>query len=163
MDYPSQQKYFGKYRGLVEKVDDPENLGRIKARIPEVLENEVSPWCWPCSPFAGPKYGWVSLPKQGDGVWIEFEAGDISRPIWTGFWWAQKEIPESGNREIRGWWTPQGHQISIDDNANELTLRIAQGAEIQMTQNKITFSVSGQTLTVDGSGFDFNNGALNIL
>ena len=29
--------YYGKYRGIVEDVSDPENRGRIRAKCPEVL------------------------------------------------------------------------------------------------------------------------------
>ena len=25
------------------------------------------------------------LPRKGDGVWFEFEGGDVNLPIWTGF------------------------------------------------------------------------------
>ena len=30
--------YFGKYRGIVTDVDDPENLCRIRATVPAVLD-----------------------------------------------------------------------------------------------------------------------------
>ena len=82
-------RYFGKYRGLVQDVDDPENMGRIVAQVPEVYGEEYSPWALPSVPFAGQNHGFVVLPEVGDGVWVEFEAGDPSRPIWTGCWWAR--------------------------------------------------------------------------
>ena len=34
------------------------------------------------------------MPEVQVGVWIEFEAGDASRPIWTGCWWASGEMPD---------------------------------------------------------------------
>lgn len=157
-----QQRFFGKYRGLVESVDDPEGLGRIKARVPELFHDKISPWCLPCSPMAGTNYGWVSLPKLGDGVWIEFEAGDLSRPIWSGFWWAKNEIPTGEESERRGLWTPAGHLISFDDKKSEIEIRHSEGGRILIGANEIEVSVAGQKMTINSSGFNFNNGSLTV-
>src|SRR6185503_16349991 len=80
-------RFYGKYRGFVQDVSDPETRGRITATVPEVLGEEVSGWALPVSPFAGANHGVVLLPEVGNGVWIEFEAGDPSRPLWIGGWW----------------------------------------------------------------------------
>jgi hypothetical protein len=32
-----QNRYFGKYRGLVTDVDDPKKMGRIRAKVPSVF------------------------------------------------------------------------------------------------------------------------------
>jgi len=32
-----ESKYFGKYRGVVTDNQDPDNLGRIKAKVPRLL------------------------------------------------------------------------------------------------------------------------------
>ncbi len=77
-----ENRYYGKYRGIVSNNKDPANVGRIKANITEVLGNVESGWCVPCVPYAGSNKGTFLIPEPGDGVWIEFEAGDISRPIW---------------------------------------------------------------------------------
>ena len=70
-------RYFGKYRGLVNDIDDPDGLGRIKADVPAVFGDQVSPWAMPCLPFAGASHGLALIPEVGDGVWIEFEGGDL--------------------------------------------------------------------------------------
>ncbi len=82
-----RSRYYGKYRGIVEDNEDPENLGRIKALVPEVLGDVKSGWALPCVPYAGEGSGQYFMPPAGAGVWIEFEAGDPSRPIWSGCWW----------------------------------------------------------------------------
>ena len=42
----------------------------------------------------GRRLGPVRDPGQGRRrVGIEFEAGDTSRPIWTGAWWGAHEVP----------------------------------------------------------------------
>lgn len=83
---------YGKYRGTVEAVVDPEGLGRIRARVPAVGDVELS-WALPCVPGAGPGSGHLVLPPLGASVWIEFEGGDIDYPIWSGGFWRHGEAP----------------------------------------------------------------------
>ncbi len=40
-------RFYGKYRGVVTDVDDPEKIARIKAQVPEVYHEETSPWALP--------------------------------------------------------------------------------------------------------------------
>ena len=81
--------YFGIYRGIVESVEEGDNLGIISVKIPDVFGSQhVVEKVRPCSPFAGDKHGFVTIPEVGDGVWIQFEAGQSSLPVWIGFWWA---------------------------------------------------------------------------
>lgn len=79
--------WHGKYRGSVARVDDPQGLGRIQAYVPRLFGKEASGWAMPCAPYAGPDQGLFTVPEPGAGVWIEFEEGDLSRPIWSGMWW----------------------------------------------------------------------------
>ena len=38
--------------------------------------------------------GVFMVPQIGSGVWIQFEAGDPDRPVWTGGWWGlASEVP----------------------------------------------------------------------
>lgn len=86
-------RFYGKYRGLVVDNFDPENLGRVMALVPEVLGEVPSGWASPCAPYAGTQAGFYAIPPIGAGVWVEFEAGDTSRPIWSGAWWSAGEVP----------------------------------------------------------------------
>lgn len=157
-----RSRYFGKYRGLVRDVDDPQNLGRIKAQVPEVLGEEDSPWAWPAVPFAGANHGLVLLPEVGDGVWIEFEAGDLSRPIWTGGWWGEGELPEPGGTETRVLVTSGGHKLVLDDSNNQVQLLHAGGAELTMTNTDITLKIGSTQVVLSSSGVNINNGAFQV-
>ena len=70
---------FGPYRGIVTDNEDPSGLMRIRARVPDVFGELDTPWAMPCVPP-----GVTSVPEMGAFVWIEFEAGDPSHPIWMG-------------------------------------------------------------------------------
>lgn len=86
-------RFYGKYRGLVLINIDPLGQGRLKALVPEVLGIVPSTWALPVTPYAGLLSGLFTIPTIGSGVWIEFEAGDVSRPVWTGCWWGSAQVP----------------------------------------------------------------------
>src|SRR5204862_2003047 len=71
-------RHYGKYRGTVSDNQDPLNQGRIKANVPEILGEVDSGWALPCVPYAGDKTGVYTVPPVGAGVWVEFQAGDVS-------------------------------------------------------------------------------------
>jgi hypothetical protein len=146
-----QNRFFGKYRGLVTDVDDPKNLGRIRAKVPAVYgDEETSPWALPCAPFTGDGLGNYMIPPVGAGVWVEFEAGDISQPIWSGGWWGKGELPknESGTQAkppIKIIRSEQGLQVSLDDDQQTITLSDQNG------QNIIKIKVQGGMVYIKGT------------
>jgi hypothetical protein len=80
-------RYTAKYRGTVLNNIDPENRGRLMLSVPAVLGMTPSSWAEPCVPLAGPTgpaMGAYLVPPIGTGVWVEFENGDPSYPIWVG-------------------------------------------------------------------------------
>jgi uncharacterized protein involved in type VI secretion and phage assembly len=155
--------YYGKYRGVVTDPDDPDNMGRIKAQVPAIYGDERdSDWCLPVVPFAGDSHGLLLLPKKGDGVWIEFEAGNISRPLWTGCWWGKNELPDPKGVNQHVLSTPKGLQIVLDDDAPQLQLLHPGGAEITMTDSSITLKIGTAQIELSSSGVSVNNGALEV-
>jgi type VI secretion system secreted protein VgrG len=94
-----EHRYYGKYRGYVHNTDDPMKVGRIQAVVPRVLGDTPTGWALPCAAFAGPDQGLYVVPDVGTGVWIEFEGGDISSPIWSGSWWGAPEPSDIGQTD----------------------------------------------------------------
>ena len=133
-------RFYGKYRGTVSDNDDPMQIGRIRAQVPQVLEDVESGWAMPCAPYAGPNAGLYTIPPVGAGVWIEFEAGDTSLPIWSGTWWSTGEVPadESSSpsqpsRKILR--TDQGLIASLDDDAQTITLSDSTGTNLMTVKS----------------------------
>lgn len=157
-----RDRFYGKYRGLVTDVEDPDGLGRIVAKVPEVFDEEETPWAMPCVPFAGEGHGLVLLPEIGDGVWIEFESGDTSRPIWTGGWWGDGELPAPGAKKTRALVTTAGHKFVLDDDGDEVRLKHQGGAEMVMTAGQITLSVSGAEMKMSSTEITISLGASEI-
>lgn len=178
-----QQKYYGKFRGVVTKNNDPQRRGRLRLLIPSVLGDQETGWALPCVPFGGFKdQGFFMLPEPDAIVWVEFEEGDLSRPIWTGTLWQESEdvpaLPEDGalpspnTRLIK---TPSGHVLQFDDKKGEekFLLHHPKGTEIELNEagtvsltdangatvvldaqaNSITIQdTNGNTLTMDSTG-----------
>lgn len=160
-----ETRYFGKYRGIVDEVD--EATGYIKAKVSKVWGDKVGKrWITPCVPFAGSKdgnhYGLVTLPVKGDGVWIEFEAGDEDSPIWTGFWWGKDEMPTQTKQQIRGLVTPEQLQFLMDDEAKEIKLIHPDGPEMKLTGSEIELKVGSKKIKLSSSGLDVNDGAFKV-
>ena len=154
---------FGKYRGVIAEVGTGDRLGLVRAYVPEVFGDErTSPWARPSVPFAGKSHGFLALPEVEDGVWIEFEAGDLTKPIWSGFWWAEGEIPEPGAERVRVFATSEGHKVVLDDEAGEVRLEHGGGPSITLTDRDITLAVGSKTIVLSSSGMKVNDGALEV-
>ena len=87
-------EFFGKYRGKVKKNQDPNKLGRLQVIVPEVLDADSENWALPCLPYAGKDIGMFTIPPEGANIWVEFEGGNRDRPIWTGCFWSDRELPK---------------------------------------------------------------------
>ena len=147
----ARSRYYGKYRGIVTDNADPSSIGRLKARVPEVFGQDVAtPWATPCAPYTGAGVGLHTIPPVGAGVWIEFEAGDPSRPVWSGGWWGTSDIPNDQNGAaarpaLKILRSEQGLLVALDDDANTLTLADGNGS------NLLTISVSDGQIRVQAA------------
>jgi hypothetical protein len=140
---------YGKYRGLVKDNNDPTSRGRVKVTIPAV-SNDLEVWAMPCLPYAGNNVGVFTIPEPGAGVWIEFERGDPSFPIWTGGFWADNEVPQdqtgSGAKpSLRIIRSQTGLMVSFNDDSQILTLSDSDGSNI------MTIEVQGGTIKLQAA------------
>lgn len=176
----AQQRYYGKYRGVVVANRDPEMRGRLQLRVPSVLGEQSTGWALPCLPYGGVNnQGMFTIPDVDAQVWVEFEEGNVDHPIWVGVFWRQSDdIPEEGKlaepttRLIR---TRAGHVLQFDDASGDERFRLAHpaGTELKIQpKGTVTLDVAdgsrmvldaesrkvvledshGNTLTMDASG-----------
>jgi uncharacterized protein involved in type VI secretion and phage assembly len=155
-------RFYGKYRGVVTDVDDPDSRARLRARVPGVLGDQESGWCVPCAPYAGKGVGFVSIPEVGSGVWIEFEGGDVSYPIWSGCWWASGELPPDAAPGVKVWQSVAGSRIILDDSAKTITIKDDHGNEVLLDSSGITLKRGGQQIQISDSSVSLDNGALEV-
>ena len=154
-------RFLGKYRGIVTEVDAA--TMRIRARVPAVFGNEAtSGWCTPCVPYAGPQVGFVMLPERGSGVWIEFEGGDVSFPIWTGCYWNNGDVPDNASADLKSIITKAG-SLHFDNQNASVTAQVSANHSVVIDNSGVTISASsGQQVAVSASGVSVNNDAMEV-
>jgi phage baseplate assembly protein gpV len=123
-------RHYGKYRGSVVDNQDPDGRGRLKLQVPSLLGDQTTDWALPCFPFGGAdQVGTYFVPPVGALVWVEFEQGDLSFPIWSGTYWTggvSAPANESAKRIVR---TPFGHTLEFDDSDGSEKVRIVHGGD----------------------------------
>jgi uncharacterized protein involved in type VI secretion and phage assembly len=169
--------YFGKYRGTVSDNNDPTSRGRLKVKVPSVL-GDLELWAMPCVPYAGSQVGYYALPEVGTGVWVEFEAGDPSYPVWTGFFWGDGDLPAEASGPSKKVWKTGGVTILIDDDTREITIVNQSQAKIVVSNNiemkvepgritvaadSITTECATGNVQVSPAGVNVNHGAIQVI
>jgi uncharacterized protein involved in type VI secretion and phage assembly len=178
----SAPSYFGVYPAIVTDLVDSDQLGRVEVRFPWLGEDgdqAVRAWATLCSPYADTDQGLLALPEVGSPVVVAFEAGNLRRPYVIGATWNGREAlphpPERSNdvRLLRSradsrlefddaagsatvrLTMASGHQVILDDAAQEVTVKHAMGCVVKLTataveiQANVSLDVSAPMVKVD--------------
>ena len=155
-----RSRFYGKYRGTVTAVDS--TTLQIRAAVPAVLGDTPTNWCLPCVPYAGPNAGLFLIPDVGAAVWIEFEGGDISLPIWSGCLWRAGELPSDAAPTVRGLVTKAPHKLLFDDGGSAVSLEDPNGNTVSLDGSGISMARGSQSAVVSDSSVSINDGAMEV-
>jgi uncharacterized protein involved in type VI secretion and phage assembly len=155
-----RRRFYGKYRGTVSDIDA--GTMRIKAKVPAVLGTTESNWALPCVPYAGDSVGIAFLPETGSAVWIEFEGGDVSFPIWTGGFWLNGQVPPEAAEAVKVIVTKK-HKLLLDDDQESITIEDSNGNSVTLDSSGITLTRGSQSILVSDSEVNINSGALEVV
>lgn len=124
-------RWFGVYVGEVINRDDPDQLGRVRFRVPGMMEPS-SPWARPLSIGGGAQdRGLFAVPPIGAEVAVWFEQGDPERPLYLAAQWGapggESEVPEEARR------TPpdacvlatEDFRLEVDNSSSTRKLRLS--------------------------------------
>jgi len=153
-------RFYGKYRGTVTDVDAA--TFRVKAKVPSVLGTAPTGWATPCVPYAGDGVGIAFLPESGAGVWIEFEGGDVSYPIWTGCYWLIGQVPADATATVKAIVTTAGHKILFDDDGGTVTITDVNENTATLASSGITLKRGSRTVVVSDTDVNVNDGAFQV-
>jgi len=136
--------------GLVDDLDDPDGLARIRVTYPH-LAGEPSNWARLALPMAGPGRGTFFRPEKGDEVLVLCEHGDIRQPYIIGSLWSATDKPPDGtgaaaDNDIRAIVSRSGHRITLDDTAG------SERIEIRDHSGQQTVVIDGSSITVRADG-----------
>ena len=157
--------FYGKYRGVVTDNRDPRSLGRVRARVPDVLGENESGWAMPAVPYAGDGVGLFLLPPVGASVWMEFEHGEADYPIWTGCFWATGEVPASPAGPEKKVLKSDAGTLTLDDapGGGGVTIETARGMKITLDTGGIQIDDGqGGSVKLTGVKVSVNDGALEV-
>jgi hypothetical protein len=168
--------YYGKYRGVVINNIDPNRSGRLQISCAEVLGLSVTGWAMPCVPFAGASLpdraaeGFLMLPSIGSNVWIEFEAGNPERPIWTGCFWADGGAPPSALLPTVRTIASGGAEIILDatPGIGGITLKVGPPTvgvpcQLKFSTGAIEITIGAASIKLDPARIVMNGGALEVM
>ncbi len=142
--------------GVVADLDDPEQLGRVRVKLP-YLSDEVSDWCRIASPLGGKDRGWFLRPEKDDEVLLACEFGDPRRMYVVGGVWNKVDPPPSddGKKTENNWRffrSRSGHLLKFDDTGGSERIEIV-GKD---SKQQIVIDVSGQKIEITCSSGDIS-------
>lgn len=114
--------------GVVADLEDPEGLGRVRAKFPS-LGDQLSNWAKIAAPMAGNNRGVFFRPEVGDEVLVAFEMGDPRRPYVLGALWSKVDTPppDDGKPKDNNWRfikSRSGHILKFDDTQGKERIEI---------------------------------------
>jgi len=157
--------YYGKFRGVVTDNTDPQQLGRVRAHVPDVFGDEESGWALPAAPYAGKKVGFFMIPPVDASVWFEFEHGDPDYPIWTGCFWGSGELPASPASADMKVIKTDAATLTLNDTpgSGSVTIETTAGMKILINSQGIEINDGqGGSIKLTGPKVSTNDGALEV-
>jgi hypothetical protein len=163
-------RHFGKYRGRVSANEDPQKRGRLQVIVPTLFTGHAV-WALPCVPMANPDgSGFFSIPDVDANVWVEFEAGNLEFPIWSGCFWAEGSVADADASPAVKFWRTRNFVIRIDDDAGELTVEKTNGGKLKISAtelnaeaNSVVQTAGSRKTTLSQASFDVLDGALTVV
>lgn len=142
---------------VVTQNEDPDGLGRVRVRYPELGEDTEGWWARIAAPGAGRDRGLLMTPLVDDEVLVAFEHGDVRRPLVIGALWNGEDTPgdlvqTDGSLRLRsaetiGIAADRTMEVTAED---ELTIEVGDVSAVAKKDGSL--SVRGKDLSVKGSG-----------
>lgn len=158
-------RFYGIYRGLVMENKDPLGLNRLYIWIPEVMGG-ITRWALPRGQQGGAQYGFKKLaPQVQEIVYVTFEYGDASKPLWEPHGWSTQEVPgKLKEPDAGGFVTPNGNMCLFDEKDNTLhlyfkgSIYIHSGSSVVLSSDSILSLKSEKGVVLNGGK---NGGIIN--
>lgn len=122
--------------GLVQRVDDPDNLGRVKVSLPAHGDAETE-WLEVVTAGAGSGKGVVAVPDVGDRVLVLLADDDPAVSVVLGGLYGGEGAPDSGvvDGAVRRYTflTPGGQRLTLDDERGAVRLEAVDGSFVELS------------------------------
>ena len=140
--------YYGVAIAVVTNTKDPDDLGRVKVKLPWMSDEAESDWARVMSPMAGNQRGFYCLPEVDDEVLVAFEHGAPEAIYVLGALWNGKDKPPESNADgknnVRTLKSRSGHVIRLTDTDGEEQIEIVD----KSAKNSIVISTKDNTIDI---------------
>jgi uncharacterized protein involved in type VI secretion and phage assembly len=182
------KKLNGVYPAIAIDNIDPDNLGRVKVRLPQVGthgQHDYEAWARIATLMAGKNRGSWFIPDINDEVLVAFEAGDVGRPYVIGSMWNGANSPpetmdadnskkllcsrngvkvtldDQSGQESFTVETPGGQKITLKDGPGTIEITDSNGNTVQFGTSGILVNASGK-VTINASLVEINAGMVSV-
>jgi phage baseplate assembly protein gpV len=152
--------------GIVSRIDDPDNMGRICATLPTFGDVETG-WMEVVSPGGGKGKGLVVLPDNGDRVLVVMAHGDPAQGIVLGGLYGRNGPPDPGieDGQVRRYTftTPGGQRVQLDDTSQIVRIENSDKSYLELSPDTVKLHANtdlvieapGRKITIQGADIDF--------
>lgn len=163
-------QFYGVYPAQVIDNQDPDNLGRVRIRLPwspDTDSDAYEAWARIATMMAGNNRGSWFIPDVDDEVLVAFEGGDPRRPFVVGMLWNGTDAPPErmdGSNNLKTILSRAGVRMTMDDSdgAVSLTLSTPGGHSLVFDDGDRSITATdsnGNVVKLDGSGVSITTGA----
>ena len=149
--------------GVVEALDDPESLNRVKVRLRWRADGGDGVWARLSNLDAGDQYGAVMVPNVGQEVLVGFVDGDPATPVVLGSLFNGSQQPptviDQEKNLVRTLVTPDGHMLQFEDGEDAaVTIQSGKGHSVVLSDKKsevvLTHKDSGNAIRISSDGIE---------
>lgn len=140
---------------LVTQNEDPQSLGRVRVKYPELGDDTEGWWARIAGPGAGKDRGLLMTPNVGDEVLVAFEHGDVRRPFVIGALWNGEDTPgdlaqKDGSFRLRSAETvgAKADKTMELEAVDELTVKVGDASVVLKKDGSVTIR-SSAAMTID--------------
>jgi uncharacterized protein involved in type VI secretion and phage assembly len=151
----------GKHRGIVVENRDPQAIGRLKVKVPDVL-GDAEAFAMPSLPYAGPNVGFLALPPIGANVWVDFEECDTARPVWSGCFWGPGEAPAAASNPAVKVFQTDTVKMTLSEVPGEGFAIEVGSARLLIKPNEIEIKNGAAVIRITPAQISINDGALEV-
>jgi len=175
-------QFNGLFTAVVIDNQDPENMGRVRVRIPQV---GVEPWARIATLMAGKDRGTWFIPDVSDEVLVAFEEGSAGQAYVIGGLWSktssppEKMDPSNNKKVLRSRngvkitlddqsgqenfivETPGGQKITLKDGPGSIEITDSNGNSVMLETSGVSVTASAK-VTINASQVEINSGAVTV-
>ena len=149
--------------GVVEALDDPESLNRVKVRLRWRADGGDGVWARLSSLDAGDQYGAVVVPNVGQEVLVGFVDADPATPVVLGSLFNGSQQPpaviDPNTNLVRTLVTPDGHTLRFEDGESAaVTIQSGKGHSVMLNDKDsdvvLTHKDSGNAIRISADGIE---------